>query len=499
MEAFDKHYKYYNKYTPNDIFYGLGIENEFYFMFDKKIETTVNEIKHNHLKERYSANNYIFFKKSELEKFYDNVKSPVELPVYMNSHALTKCDIDEEHTMLYTVNKKPNPKFNGKTVFDILKEKSDIIKNMYLKEFMFDTNSIEVISVNFYKTTVKKCINELIENKQKLLNEFKRVFKEEKIHTKYGELMFPPHNYGLVKYTTNINNVSTCNSGTYHINITLPTKLGIDGKILDENTFREIHKNAIRSIQWIEPLLIACYGTPDIFSIYNDKFSKCSLRCALSRLISLGTYDTNKMISGRLADEYICKGKKDLWYNKYHSESGYMPPEIIGYDINYNKYKNHGIEVRIFDYFPEEYLEDVINILLLVCDYSLEKKLGSNPSSLALPEKRQEHSSSSLALSENKIIDPLGNIWNETMCSCIKDGSNVILNDDYVKSLEHVFNLKIIDKSVVSVLQNISDTLFKNKKSEFITNISPNMKQPVIINYNNIANGIHKKLMLMTG
>ena len=48
------------------------------------------------------------------------------------------------------------------------------------------------------------------------------------------------------------------------------------------------------------------------------------------------------------------------YFNKLHKNSPYIPPTTIGYDFNYNKFIKHGIELRIFDSFPEEYLEDII-------------------------------------------------------------------------------------------------------------------------------------------
>ena len=64
----------------------------------------------------------------------------------------------------------------------------------------------------------------------------------------------------------------------------------------------------------MEPLIISIYGTPDPFSyivqsknsinqdIINNSllFSSCSQRCAVSRYISLGTYDTTIMKIGKL-------------------------------------------------------------------------------------------------------------------------------------------------------------------------------------------------------
>jgi hypothetical protein len=42
------------------------------------------------------------------------------------------------------------------------------------------------------------------------------------------------------------------------------------------------------------------------------------------------------------------------WYNKYYEYCDYKKELQMGSDINFHKHKNHGIEVRIFDYFPSQ-------------------------------------------------------------------------------------------------------------------------------------------------
>ena len=113
-------------------------------------------------------------------------------------------------------------------------------------------------------------------------------------------IIYPPINYGFVRFNSNINNLGICNSGTYHINITLPTMLDVNGDIMYPERFKNIHMNAIRAIQWIEPVLVCIYGTPDILSQYNNDYSKGSLRLMLSRYIGMGTYDTKTAIKGKL-------------------------------------------------------------------------------------------------------------------------------------------------------------------------------------------------------
>ena len=42
------------------------------------------------------------------------------------------------------------------------------------------------------------------------------------------------------------------------------------------------------------------------------------------------------------------------WYNKYYENNGYNKLKEIGYDINFNKHYNHGIEIRFLDHITED-------------------------------------------------------------------------------------------------------------------------------------------------
>ena len=68
-ESYKKHKKYFNSYKPNDLFWGIGIENETYLEVSVPIEETKKSgafFLNNHKRERYSVdyyNTYRDFKK----------------------------------------------------------------------------------------------------------------------------------------------------------------------------------------------------------------------------------------------------------------------------------------------------------------------------------------------------------------------------------------------------------------------------------------------------
>ena len=68
----NKHVKYINDYIKNDIFWGLGIENEVYLEFENKKNVNRTFFLNNHKRERYSVNYYTNYKenfKNEVFKY----------------------------------------------------------------------------------------------------------------------------------------------------------------------------------------------------------------------------------------------------------------------------------------------------------------------------------------------------------------------------------------------------------------------------------------------
>lgn len=505
-----KHNKYKNSYKANDIYFGLGIENETYLMFDKAIDRTGDWILKNRQRERYSVNYWLNFNSTDVENVLCGIKTDkiYKLPVFMNSHSLTKCDSSGQHMTINTKGLEKNPEFNGETIHDILMKTNSYFKDNYDVVFVYDGDTIEFTTLDFYNTTVDRCVGQLTGFKNKFLTEINNTFKTNKLLANhYDEKIKFSTNYGMVNFVSNPKNVAICNNSTYHINITLPTELNEHKKIKNLDQFVSVHKNAIRAIQWIEPLLIGCYGSPDIFAsceeVVNgssDKFAKGSLRLALSRYISAGTYDTDQMVTGKLLDTFHldekfsnsdaksvhCSdtrcNKRTHWYTKLHTNSGYVPQKTIGFDINFQKHYNHGIELRIFDYFPEMYLTDVINIILMVCQVSLLKNV---PNPFDYP------------------------CFDAQLLRSIKNGSDDFVSIEYLNVLSSLLNDDTlintsihIDKTdtkdhMPKIFQIVSDELYHAVKDcDFLSKISPNMKRPIIHNYNKDMRDMNRNFII---
>ena len=432
-----KHVKYYDSYKPNDYFWGIGIENETYLEIDS-MEVN-NSFFKNQKRERYSVNyfdTYLsgYFNKALLTVI-ENDKLHT-LPLLINAHELTKNDLSGQPMNNYDKGATPNKKFSGKTVFEHMKEKNKYFFEEYEKSFCFDGDTLEFMTQKFYKTTINKVIEELKNHKKLFLKQINA------LDLPYGKLIkYPSENYGFAVFTTNKNNIAIFNNGTYHFNFTLPTQLDGSGNLINKMDFKVRHQKAIRLIQLMEPFFIAKYGTADILSRsseYRFRFPKGSQRCAASRYIGVGTYDANKMKSGKLLQDER-KNIAPPFYTKLYKQINYKPLEQIGFDINYNKFKNHGIEIRFFDWFDEEKLYEVLQFIVHLLDFS-ESRKESIP-------KFTTHE-----------------LWNSITYKAILDGSGAILSSEEIIWLRNQLEIKksVKQNNIVYVYDFISE-YFHNK------------------------------------
>ncbi len=383
VEIIDKHRNYLEKYISNDLYWGIGIENEVYLEFEKSydISDNLNFFLNNAKRERYSIDYFTSYKNNTYKSLLKKIKLPTEIPILLNAHSFSKVDTNQEHKTINTKDPIDNPKFNGKTLYDLICEKNSYFKDEYMKSFIFDGDTIEFVTNDFYKTTINNCIQELSDTKLKFISNLKSVFNKNKLFQKYGEINFCKKNHPFVSFMTNLGNYSIFNNMTYHFNFTLPTKLNSDGYIENYRQFIDQHKNAANLIQIIEPILIAIYGSGDILSNASNKLTNTSQRCAKSRYISIGTYDTSVMMPGKILQiesENNHLSNLDYWFfNRYYNNCDYTKEKKIGLDINFHKHKNHGLELRFFDYFEEDKLEKVLIFIVLLLDLSLENTYTS--------------------------------------------------------------------------------------------------------------------------
>jgi len=438
----DKHTKYKESYGKNEIYWGIGIENELYLEFEKKVPVDKKKFLNNHKRERYSVDYY----KNYVEEYvncgflYESFINSIELPVLLNSHSLAKTDQFNQPKVLYTKLSEPNPKFCGKTLWELAMKNAYLADN-FQKNFTFDGDTIEIITQNFYNTDIHPVIEEYKQIKKDFIENLQSVFLQNNVFPEYGKIGFIKANHPFVIYLTNFHNIGIFNNGTLHFNITLPTKLGEDGKIADRAEFIKIHKNYIKLIQFMEPFFLAKYGSPDKFSTipceYSKLFSACSQRCAVSRYIGIGTYDTDSMKTGKLLQDdsslFDVVTKNYGWYNQYYRDCAYTKGEKMGYDINFNKHYNHGVEIRFFDHIADDdKISDVLEDLIYLGDWALENNIVENPIKSAM--------------------------WNGLVVKCMHQGKNTQLSFEELELYNAIFRTKFWNQDICELYDEIIST-----------------------------------------
>lgn len=368
-----KHLKYGTRYRPNEIFWGIGVEHETYLESSQRITTTLKDIAEKRKPERYSVNYYSVYKPPDLEQaFADLSQCTAELPILINSHSFTHCDISGEHRTTYSKQPRPNPKFAGKTFHEFLIDHDPYFKEAHENQFIFDGDSIEFVNLDFYNKCVSEVLDELCAHEDEFVARLNAVLKAHTTHlTPHLPLDLAHQNYPFARHITNPTNYSMFNNGTIHINITLPSQLDASGQIADMQQFTRDHRNFIRVIQWLEPLWIAVYGAGDIFSaIHPQRFCAGSQRLAVSRYIALGTFDARTMPMGKILLLKRSKLEGTEWYDELYATSAYNSLEYVGLDINFNKHFAHGVELRFLDAMPTRDLERVMEEVIFCADFA---------------------------------------------------------------------------------------------------------------------------------
>jgi hypothetical protein len=186
--------------------------------------------------------------------------------------------------------------------------------------------------------------------------------------------------------------------GSYHVTITLPHTADIS-----EAEFIKMHQNMACAIQWIEPLLAAAFFSPDPSIVGKGHLGiEGSFRVAAVGWGNFAGADVRKLGTdgigrGAVQETYWRKGLDIPELERVNQCVKTAPPQYkkavniltsdfrtFGYEPDMEKCKRDftpgdcpktdggpmrppfGMEIRIFDHFPSEYLLDLMKILVLV-------------------------------------------------------------------------------------------------------------------------------------
>lgn len=373
-----KHSRYRSAYGRFDWYWGLGVEHETYIMTSQTHDIsgwTAQTMK----PERYSVSYYKNYRPEylmpALRAILQKNGGQLRCPVLMNNHSLVDCDLSGEHRTTYEREPKPNPLYAGYSVYDYLCSHSSWLREQKERVFTWDGDTVEFMTQDFYRATVDSVMAELNYIEWRFVSEIQRV-PAIGVLAKHGPLsLASPRNEPFATYLTNPHAVSMFNNGTFHVNATLPTRLGFDRRPLRWSDFVEKHRRLARLVQWLEPLWIAVYGSGDPLATVASGFAAGSQRLAVSRYIGVGTFDTAAMPTGKILQ--IPRPTNLPWYDV--SGSAYESLDAIGLDINFNKHWAHGLELRIFDQMSMGALRSVLEHVVLLMDIALTEKTVVDP------------------------------------------------------------------------------------------------------------------------
>lgn len=441
------------EYKSTKYYWGIGLENETYMQFEKSLIVSGDFIQEKIGRERYSLDYTTYYKPGSLDfvlkTAFDKNKNYF-VSRMMNSHSLEKLDTLFNHRTLPNAKAttapdsgavssdiKENPEFLGKTILDLFLDKQPFnIKSMVttktnpMGSICFDGDSIEFVTKYFENRTVEDSCNELRATKQLFIDKINESeVLSEKLH-------FPKYNSGFNMFMSNQKNIVLFNNGTFHFHITLPTYTE-NSRIADYNTFDQVHINAMYLLQWFQPLYIATLGSPDIMGVISQKYNLDknyalgSMRNAMSRYIGVGTFNKamgkGKILTYKVEDfRKFLKFKKEdniWWRDQIENDMEYILLAEVGLDFNQEKMYQSGFELRSFDEFPIDYLNDVLHSIILICEHSLH-----------LPDVSWSH---------NSIV------WNNLIFKSLKHGYTTEINTE--EKLEILKLLQLIDSSEINL------------------------------------------------
>ena len=380
MQNLPKHEKYKAAYQPGDTFWGIGIEHEVYLestakKADWKLDDALTKTK----PERYSVRYIDAYQDGVYEKgirawFAKEDTKVISVPILMNSHTFQKTDVELEHATTYSKNPGPNPKFDGSLVIDRLRSVSDYFRSEYEKAYLFDGDTVEFATLDYYKAHVEDVLEELDAMEKRFVGELNLGLEKlsGRLWNEYGPFRIMSSNYPFACYLTNLTNLGLFNNGTIHLNLTLPTKLNERGEIADRVRFLREHQLYARLIQWMEPFWISMYGSADPFAGIISGAPFGSQRGTVMRYIGVGTYNTKAMNYGKIL-QVDASGERCDVYRGVNSDTCYVGLKKIGLDINYQKHYNHGLELRFLDHMNKVGLRNILTVCIYLMDHLLEE------------------------------------------------------------------------------------------------------------------------------
>ena len=314
----------------------------------------------------------------------------------------------------------------------------------------------------------------------------------QKLVKKYGDFMEYPFgmtrylkcpissNKGIYKFEPKLRPEY---NGSYHITMTLPYKEDITN-----NEFIKMHQNFANQLQWLEPLMLSSFFTGDEYAPGSlKKRVRGSFRVMIIGWGNLAGSDV------RLFDKGIGRyaKTKTFWRDGLDLEdvdklkpcyapspSALKEKAITSLSSDFRTFgstdpnrpehresgigmtKPNGIEFRIFDHFPDLYINHLMKLISLVAE-----------NSRIFQTKGYVY--------ENKV-------WIEALHQIMKYGYRAELSNKYVKLLREKLGLKIKTSSIIAfdIFQEIMNELYAKNNYNGWSNIFNSAKLDPALNIN---------------
>lgn len=360
----------------------------------------------------------------------------------------------------------------------------------------------ELITTNFSNRTIDSIAKEMIDLENHYIDiHMKNPFVKQKV-AKYGKLtthLCGSHSDILIPLRPTINDKDYLFQnermidylGSYHITLTLPHYRNIKTK-----DFVLMHQNMANQIQWLEPLILTGFFSPSPGAAGNRQEPEGSYRVmtigwgnfAGSNIRNMGSkgLDRGSNVKSYWRNGLNFTGTKKLNYCAKNAPPQYKKSKSIhtgdfrtfGIETDMEKCKDlynpndcpradgapmrppFGMEIRIFDHFPSQYLLDLMKIVVLI---------GCN--SLRHPAKKYVYTNRQ---------------WIKATRSVMRDGWNARLEAGFINELRDNLGLAIttssvmafdVFKQVVAELHEVNKDAFFNKLMNENPDIAPRVPE----------------------
>ena len=333
-----------------------------------------------------------------------------------------------------------------------------------------DSLMFEIVTTFPLNNKVEDVIYELNDKSRKLLQIFTKIHNS--IYNTNQKLIYS--DISTLQFKDIDGNIKFSNTGSLHINITLPYKN------ISDKDYLKLYQTYIHQFHWLEPIIYSLLTSGNYKSINSEQYVKCCYRLSIGWGIAGGT-DIDRLENGQprmvsILPDYINNIKKKeivknsdkncligrSYYDSYTTGlensplftdiatiykenpleiiSDFIPQNLNDFVVTRGFKKGFGIEFRLFDELEPKYIIDIIRFLVY---------LGENSYHLINKKKDYIYNNS---------------IWNKQMLKVFDYGYKTSFSTKYIDFINDNIGINIKPKKYQSSeLMNLVNLQLFNK------------------------------------